>query len=176
MPKNASRYTIKVLIYEIEPLIWRRFSVPGSLSFAELHSVLQQAMGWENRQAHEFRYGKGKNLTDVIANPADDVVIEGKFDDETKLRIDQFFKHRRVPQRMLYRYDFTEDWVHELTFEAKEESDDIKVQLLDGERACPPEDCGGPWGYMDALNGNLEWIDDDYDPGAFDFKRVQLKL
>ena len=176
MSKKSSRYTVKVLVYEIEPLIWRRLSVPGSLTFANLHKVLQQAMGWENRQAHEFRYGKGRNLTDVIADPADDVVSEGKLTDETQFTIDEFFKHRRVPMRMLYRYDFTEDWVHELTFEEKEENDDESILLIEGERACPPEDCGGAWGYMDALNGNLEWMDDDYDPAAWNMNTVQFEL
>ncbi len=175
MAKQCSRYTIKVLIYEIEPLIWRRFSVPGSLTFGELHQVLQQVMGWENRQAHEFRYGKGRKLSDVIADPADDVTSEGKFDDETQLTLDQFFKHRRVPMRMLYRYDFAEDWVHELTFEKKQEDDGSGVVVIEGERACPPEDSGGAWGYMDALNGNIEWMDDDYDPEAFAPEKIKVK-
>lgn len=174
MAKIANRYTIKILIYEIEPTIWRKVSVPGSITFAKLHEVIQKAMGWENKELHEFRYGKGKNLTDVIATPHDEVVAGGKFDDERELTLDTFFGRRRLPMRMLYRYDFTEDWVHELTFESKQEDSSTEVTLLDGKRACPPEDCGGVHGYKDALDGYLDWMDDDYDPEAFDPKSVKF--
>ncbi len=46
--------------------------------------------------------------------------------------------------------------------------------LLEGERACPPEDCGGAFGYMAALNGDLMWLDDDYDPYRFDPGKVKF--
>lgn len=162
-------YTIKILLYEIEPMIWRRIRVSGDTTFAKLHTAIQQSMGWKNKELHEFRYGKGKNLTEVIATPHPDIVVAGELHNENDLTIDTFFSRRRLPFRMLYRYDFTEDWVHELTFEAKEIiQGGADVTLLDGARACPPEDCGGAFGYMDALDGGIEWMDDDYDPDFFD--------
>jgi len=121
MAKSEMRYRVKILLYEIEPVIWRTLSVPGSMTFENFHKVIQKAMGWEDKELHEFRYGKGKNLIDVIATPHDDIVAGGKFDDERKFTLDDFLTRRRVPVRMLYRYDFLEDWVHELTFEAKED-------------------------------------------------------
>ena len=148
--------------------------MPGSLTFAKFHETLQKAMGWEDKELHEFRYGKGRNLIDVIATPHDDIIAGGKFDDERKLTLHQFLAKKRLPSRMLYRYDFTEDWVHEITFEAKEESDCKELILIDGARACPPEDCGGAYGYKDALEGNIEWMDDDYDPARFEPKKVKL--
>jgi len=149
-------------------------SVPGSMTFENFHKAIQKAMGWEDKELHEFRYGKGKNLIDVIATPHDDIVAGGKFDDERKFTLDDFLTRRRVPARILYRYDFLEDWVHELTFEAKEESSDQEIILLDGARACPPEGCGGPFGYKDALEENIEWMDDDYDPETFDPSSVKF--
>ncbi len=177
MSKCTTKYTLKIFLYEISPQIWRRLTVPGSATFAELHELLQLSMGWEDKQPHEFRYGKGKNLTDVIATAGEDVVVQGKFDDENELTIDQFFNRRRLPLRMLYRYDFLEDWVHELVFEKKQELDEGEVtaaELLEGERACPPEDCGGTWGYMSALEGDVEWMDDEYDPELFDPTAIHL--
>ncbi len=174
MAKSEMRYTVKILLYEIEPIIWRTLSVPGSMTFARFHVTLQKAMGWENKELHEFRHGKGKNLTDVIATPHDDIVIGGKFADERDLTLHKFLCMKRLPTRMLYRYDFTEDWVHELTIVSKEENDSKEVILLDGARACPPEDCGGAYGYKDALEGDIEWMDDDYDPEAFDLKKVKF--
>ena len=166
------RYTVKILLYEIEPIIWRTLSVPGSMTFAQFHETLQTAMGWENKELHEFRYGRGKNLIDVIATPHDDIIAGGKFDDERELTLNDFLARKRLPMRMLYRYDFTEDWVHELTIVSKEENDGKEIILLDGARACPPEDCGGAFGYKDALEGNIEWMDDDYDPEKFDPKSM----
>jgi len=174
MAKSDMRYTVKILLYEIEPVIWRTLSVPGSITFAKFHEVLQKAMGWEDKELHEFRHGKGKNLIDVIATPHDDIIIGGKFDDERDLTLNDFLGRKRLPTRMLYRYDFLEDWIHELTIQSKEESSSKKIILLDGARACPPEDCGGAFGYKDALEGNIEWMDDDYDPEAFDPKKVKL--
>ena len=68
--------------------------------------------------------------------------------------------------------------MHEIVFENREELEGGKKvisKLLDGERACPPEDCGGTWGYMSALEGEVEWMDDDYDPEFFDLKAVKFK-
>lgn len=175
MAKAATIYTVKILIYEIEPTIWRRISVPGTATFKQLHLALQKAMGWEDKELHEFRYGKGKNLIDVIATPDDEIIVGGKFSDERELTLDAFLNKRRTPVRMLYRYDFTEDWVHELTFESKQEDEGKEIKLLEGERACPPEDCGGTFGYMDALEGNIEWMDDDYDPEAFDATKITFE-
>jgi len=177
MSKSSNQYIVKVFLYEISPQIWRRFRISGCATFGELHETIQLVMGWEDRQAHEFRYGKGKNLTDVIAKSGEDVVIEGKFDDEAGISIDQFMNRRKLPIRMLYRYDFLEDWVHELVFEKKDALDDdglAGAKLLEGERACPPEDCGGTFGYMSALEGDIEWMDDDFDPEFFDPCAVEL--
>ena len=179
MSKSPTQYTLKVFLYEISPQIWRRFTLSGDASFAELHETLQGVMGWEDKESHEFRYGKGKNLTNVIASTKEDVTGAGKFDDEEKLSIDQFLSRKKLPMRMLYRYDFLEDWVHELVFEKKEEleeGEEVKAKLLEGERACPPEDCGGTWGYMSALEGDVEWMDDEFDPDVFDPTAVSLEL
>jgi hypothetical protein len=54
---------------------------------------------------------------------------------------------------------------------------------IDGKRACPPEDCGGPWGYKDFLEAIIDpdheqheellnWIGGSFDPEHFDTKEV----
>jgi len=177
MPKSScNRYTIKVFIYGIEPEIWRRFSIDGSATFAQLHKALQDALGWEDRQDHEFRHGKGKQLNDVIAATDHDHAGQPYFQDETKLTIDEFVGRKHVPLRMLYRYDFMEDWVHELVIEAKEEVDTAAAPaMVDGARACPPEDSGGTYEYMACLSGESDWLDIDYDPEKFDADAVKFR-
>lgn len=167
-------YTVKVFLYEVEPLIWRRFIMPASATFAELHQVIQKVMGWNDEQSHQFRYGKGRALTEVISNNSKEQVAPGDtFHDEAKVVLSQFVGRKRFPFRMLYRYDFFDDWTHELVFEEKGEDEDAP-RLLEGGRACPPEDCGGSFGYRECMGGFDEWMDDDYDPEVFDLSKVKL--
>lgn len=168
-----SSYVIKVFLYEVEPLIWRRFSIPASATFADLHRTIQKAMGWNDEQAHQFRHGKGKSLTSVIADTREQVAPGDKFQDEKEITIADFVGRRRLPLRLMYRYDFFDDWTHELVIEEKDDSGDV-LKMLGGERACPPEDCGGSFGYKECMEGYAEWMDDDYDPEAFDPGKVKL--
>lgn len=168
MPAKAMpTFTIRVFLYEIEPLIWRRFTMPGAASFADLHRAIQQAMGWKDKHLHEFRHGKGKRLNDVIAPDDPDVMKGDNFREESTVRLAEFVGRRQMPVRLLYRYDFSEDWIHEIVIEERSADPTDKPVLLGGERACPPEDCGGPTLFMDALNGDLEFLDDRYDPATF---------
>lgn len=171
---SQPRIVVKVFLYQITPQIWRRFSVPASFSFLQLNDAIQDAMGWENKHPHEFRHGKGKRLTDVIGpvGLADQVPKGGEFQDELKLTLADFIGKKRLPMRMLYRYDFAEDWLHEVVLEKKEDGDEEGAVMIDGARACPPEDFGGAFQYMEALTGQIGWYRGEYDPEAFDIKEV----
>jgi len=165
-------YTIKIFLYEVEPQIWRRFTVPASASFGEFNDIIQKAMGWNDEQDHQFRYGKGRHLGSVISNTQDQVGPRDEFTDESEISISEFVGRKRLPLRMMYRYDFFDDWTHELVIEEKSEA--AAPALLEGERACPPEDCGGPFGYKECMEGFADWMDDDYDPEVFDPTSVKL--
>ena len=160
-------YVIKIFLYEVEPLIWRRVSVPETASFAEFHQIIQKAMGWSDDQAHQFRYGKGKSLTSVISDTQEQVAPGDDYQNEKDITLADFARRRRLPIRLMYRYDFFDEWTHEIVFEEKTESSDAPM-LLGGGRACPPEDCGGSFGYKECMQGYAEWMDDDYDPETFD--------
>ena len=166
-------YVIKIFLYEVEPLIWRRFSVPETATFADLNQIIQKAMGWNDEQAHQFRHGKGKSLTNVIADTQEQVAPGDKFQDEKEITVAEFVGRRRIPLRFMYRYDFFDDWTHEVVIEEKKEGGKT-LKMLGGERACPPEDCGGSFGYKECLEGFAEWMDDDYDPEAFDAASIKL--
>jgi len=171
---SVSRVVIKVFLYQINPQIWRKFSVPASFNFLQLNNAIQDAMGWENKHPHEFRHGKGKRLTDVIGpvGLADQVPAGGEFQDELGITLAEYIGKKRLPLRMLYRYDFAEDWIHEVVFESKEESDVEGPVMIGGARACPPEDFGGVFQYLEAMNGQIGWYRGEYDPEAFDIKEV----
>lgn len=175
MASKAARLVVKVFLYEIEPQIWRKFSVPDELTFEEFHEVIQKAMGWENEGEHEFRHGKGKKLIDVIG-PEELLSegVEGEFQHEDEVTLDEFIGRRVLPVRMLYRYDFSSDWVHEIVFEGREKDTTGVPEMIAGERACPPEDCGGAFEYKQCVEGELEWLDDEYDPEKFEADKVEF--
>ncbi|MCP5534286.1 MAG: plasmid pRiA4b ORF-3 family protein [Akkermansiaceae bacterium] len=169
-----NRVVIKVFLYGIQPQIWRRFSISRDVTFIELSDAIQAVMGWENKHPHEFRHGKGKRLVDVIGPVGLQDQVIGEFQDEAKLTVGEFLGKRRMPIRILYRYDFADEWIHEIVFEKGEAGEGGPV-AMDGERACPPEDFGGTFQYMQALHGEIEWMNPGYDPEAFDAKAVSFE-
>ncbi len=78
----GNRVVVKVFLYGIKPEIWRRFSIPIGVTFIELSNAIQAAMGWANKEPHEFRHGKGKRLTDVIGPIGLEDQTAGEFQDE----------------------------------------------------------------------------------------------
>ena len=172
---STSCFEVQVFLYQITPKIWRRIAVPEDFTFLQLNDALQAALGWENKHPHEFRHGKGKRLVDVIGpvGLADQVPPGGEFQDESQLTVKDYVGRRRLPLRMLYRYDFAEDWIHEVVIE-KRADHAVAPVILGGERACPPEDFGGAFQYMQASAGEIAWDQPGYDPEAFDMKKVDF--
>lgn len=175
MPKPAAptHAIVKVFLYGIQPTIWRRFRMPLESHFGALHEAIQAVMGWEDKRPHEFRHGKGKRLVDVIGPVGLADQTPGEFRDELGLTIDQYLGRKALPMRMLYRYDFADEWIHEVVFEQRVIAEGGPA-IIEGERACPPEDFGGAFAYMQALHGELEWNDRTYDPEAFDPAKVSF--
>jgi len=50
-------------------------------------------------------------------------------------------------QKFTYIYDFGDDWNHQITLEKILEEKVLYARCIRASGACPPEDCGGPWGY-----------------------------
>jgi hypothetical protein len=170
---DGGHVEVQVFLYGIQPKIWRRFSISAAVTFAALHDAIQAAMGWENKRPHEFRHGKSKRLVDVIGPVGLEEMVIGEFQDEAQVTVADFIGKKRLPIRMLYRYDFADDWIHELVFEKKVGGEGGPV-MLGGERNCPPEDYGGAFAYMQSLHGDTEWMDRKYDPEAFDMAAVSF--
>lgn len=171
---NDNHIQIKAYLYHIKPEIWRRFTVPLDFTFAALHDAIQVAMGWENKHPHEFRHGKNpRKLVDVIGPVGLQDQTPGEFLDETQVSVADFLGRRKLPVRILYRYDFTDEWIHEIAFEKRVAGGPLPV-LLEGARACPPEDEGGAFPYMRALHGEIQWLKRGYDPEAFDPAKVDF--
>lgn len=143
-PQGIQIYELKLELLEVEPSIWRRLLVRGSLTLAQLHEVIQTAMGWTNSHLHQFVVG-----ANCYSDPEFEI-------DEAKSE----FRYRlarvapRVRNTIAYLYDFGDDWEHQIRVENIIEDDKRypgAPVCLGGARNCPPEDCGGPWGYENFL-------------------------
>lgn len=168
-------FTAKVFIYEIEPVIWRRITFPETYSFKQLHDLIQKVMGWRSEQGHEFLHGKGKKLDQIIGSSDNDRADAPFFQNENEVIMANFIGRKHFPVRILYRYDFYEEWIHEIVFESKAPQPHPSASLIEGERACPPENTGGAAEYMACLKGESEWFDPEYDPELFDISSVKLR-
>jgi hypothetical protein len=155
--------------------------VRGDLSLERLHTVFQEAMGWQDSHLHEWtvsgrRYGQ----------PEPD---EPEYDVEKEWLLTLREAAPLVGARFEYLYDFGDGWAHEVLAERIDPPDpELRAaECVAGERACPPEDCGGPPGYdlfRKAIRNPrhpehrelLRWIGGHFDPDAFDLAAVNRKL
>ena len=142
-------FQFKLTLVGIDPPIWRRIQVPDG-PLAELHNHIQKAMGWEDYHLHHFaigdvRYGD-PGLLEEAFDPYED-------EDSLLVYLSDLFEKRRKGFRFTYVYDFGDSWWHEGVFEGAAPTDPKGKYptCTEGERACPPEDCGGPPGYQNLL-------------------------
>ena len=177
-------YTLKITLKDIRPPIWRRIRVPDC-TLDELHEHIQTSMGWTNSHLHHFRIGE-----QLYGDPElmQENFEEMEYKDSTTTKISDILPRDGKRFRFVYEYDFGDSWEHEVLFEGILLAESkVKYPLcLDGARACPPEDCGGPWGYADYLAAIadpqherheelLEWRG-PFDQEAFDAKKATREM
>lgn len=192
---NADERTfrLRVDLADIEPPIWRRLDLDSRLGLDELHEAIQAAFGWLD--CHLHRFASGPSVWDPSSTmylcPFD--VDEGEDEGvpESQVRVDEVLAE---PGDVLhYVYDYGDSWEHVVTLEAVTErgADAEPAICVDGRRACPPEDCGGPGGYqhlMDTVNAPPDEHDEfryqlleeslpyDFRPEHFDRQRANEAL
>jgi hypothetical protein len=179
----GTRYQIKVALRGVtKPPVWRRLEVPADLDLGQLHEVIQAAMGWQDCHLHVFSDGgTDYGLPDPELGHAD----------ERTIRLSQLLAD--VGDRLHYLYDFGDDWEHDITLEKilPAGAEMTGAICTAGRGACPPEDCGGAWGYQelkatladpnaDEHESMLEWLGlaspGDFDPRAFSAEEVNRRL
>lgn len=174
-------YRLRVTLLDVRPPVWRELLLPGDLTLRDLHEVLQIAIGWTDSHLHFFEQGSRK-----WSNPDDELDADGDMavDDEGEITLRKLCSTKKVGVR--YEYDFGDGWEHELRFEPA----NVPVRVPSctaGARACPPEDVGGPYGYVEFLaaiadpkheeyDELIEWVGGSFDPEAFDLTQVNKDL
>lgn len=164
--------TLTVTLLGTEPPVWRRLEVPSSLTLDRLHEILVTAMGWLDYHLHAFeidgrRYGVPDDSFDFDDTlPEEEIVLA----DLVGIGVDRF----------IYEYDFGDGWQHEIVIESVGESISgvSYPRCTAGERACPPEDCGGIPGFAEFVEVMADprhpeheamsaWYGGEFDPAAF---------
>ena len=170
-----------------KPPVWRQLIVPENFTFDKLHRLIQLVFGWEDYHLYQF-CPKGWGSNPVIAIPLkDDWEQPAKNAKSTKLNMIFI----AAKQTYTYIYDFGDDWIHQITVE-KILPDEIKSPVcIAGKGTCPPEDCGGSWGYENLKNiladpsnkehsEMKEWLgleeDEDWDANYFDVDEINQIL
>lgn len=129
---------IKVKLLGVaKPPVWRRVGLRADTSLDQLHDILQAAFGWENYHMHAFSFGE-----EEFGVPDPELGLS----DERQITLGELTD---IGTRFRYTYDFGDDWQHEITVEKLLDPDPGThyPTLIAAKGACPPEDCGGPWGY-----------------------------
>jgi hypothetical protein len=175
--------TLKVELLGVQPSIWRRLEVPAAYHLGELHAALNTAMGWLDYHLHEF-------LIDDRSYGAPDVDFAPEADDtlpEESVALRDLV--RPGAERFEYIYDFGDDWRHSVVIESTgaAEKDVFYPRCIDGGGACPPEDCGGVWGFEEFKEAMAdpkhpehddfkEWHGGDFDPDEFSAEEASRLL
>lgn len=181
---DDTKFRFRIELRDIAPPIWRQIEVPSNYSFWDLHVAIQDAMGWLDYHLHAFRSAETGGVDSwEIGIPDDDELMA---DRQTlagwKVPVSLHFV--RPGQAMIYEYDFGDGWIHDVVLEeiipcgASQQ-----VACVGGERACPPEDCGGTRGYQTLLEAMadprheqhdelMRWIGGKFDSENFDPTQV----
>jgi len=181
--KPGKLFQLKITLLDINPPVWRRIVVPGNTTLAILHYIIQLAMGWTNSHLHQF-------IIDEQYYSDPEFQLDLEFDDikdESSVRIGSILTGQSPG--FLYEYDFGDNWRHVITVEQVSQPgpDDDFPRCIGGERACPPEDVGGSFGYEnfletisnpfhDEYSTTLEWIGGYFDPERLSTGRINRLL
>jgi hypothetical protein len=179
-----SIYQIKVTLLDARPPIWRRVLVPSDFTLAQLHDVLQAAMGWEDCHMHEFRIGLQRF---GVPDPDERLMGMAPCIHERKARLADVLN--KLGAKAEYTYDFGDGWDHAIVVEhiLTPEAGVVYPLCTDGKLHGPPEECGGIGGFYNFLEAIgdpdhpeheelLEWIGGSFDPELFSAERVNQRL
>ena len=177
----------RISLLGTDPEIWRRIQVPRKYSFWDLHVAIQDSMGWLDCHLHVFSLTKphGKKPILIGLPIEDDFISDQNLLPGWETLISNYLTEPGMT--IQYEYDFGDSWYHEVLLESiqiKEKR--VKYpKCLVGERACPPEDCGGIIGFEDLLETirdpknedyqeTMEWLGGSYLPDYFEPSKVKF--
>lgn len=191
LPDSGSdRNLVLQFVVELEgvnPLVWRRIQIPNHYNFWDLHVAIQDALGWQDCHLHHFEIkGKGKRKAVRIGIPDFSGYVDlPEVFPGWEIPVTTYFNNLGV--QATYEYDYGDGWLHTVLLEGYLFRDPkMSYPLcLGGERACPPEDCGGVSGYENVVavladpehadyQEMREWVGVEWSPERFNAAEVQF--
>ena len=174
---RSDPYLLHVWIRQISPMIGRRLLVRSDSTLAALHDTIQIAFGWTDSHLHRFRihgrdYGVGR-VGRALRSPSD----------ARQVRLADF--QFRLNERFLYEYDLRDSWQHEVRVERRLAVEPKRTYpvCVGGRRAAPPEDCGGPWAFLERRDAvpcdvreHLERLVESVEAGDLDAVQDHLEV
>jgi hypothetical protein len=204
----AQVHELKITLQGSKPPIWRRIAVPSDMQLSDLHYVIQIVMGWTNSHLHQFviRNAKSKPAADelrkLFQNEQWDKIEEcmrrercisdtrfelENIEDERKVKLSELASE--VKSKFIYEYDFGDGWDHDIeVVKIGPPAEGVKYPVcLAGKFACPPEDCGGIWGYYEKLEILKDpkhkdyrdirgWMPHSFNPERFNLEAINAEL
>lgn len=190
---DVQEYHIRIKLNNAPVKIWRELKVPSNISLALLAKFIIHAMGWGDYHLHQFR------KKDIYYKSANELAEKGEmFGDYGFYHRDRNEEEHTLGEvlpakgdRFVFEYDFGDSWTHDVWVKGIRDyapGEPHEVTLVKGQGACPPEDCGGVWGYEDLLalrskkrksreeKERLEWYGmdfPDFDPEEYDLEDEQ---
>lgn len=181
---HRSVYYLKITLNNSKPAIWRDILVSSTLTLEQLHYVIQAVMGWGNCHLHQFIAGNVLYTPNGEGENSDEYSFASN--EERSSNYDRHEKEYTIAQLLtkeedsiIYEYDLGDGWTHNIELKKILPADNIQPRCLKGEQACPPEDCGGIWGYMDMLEAMQDATNtekDTFNPSHFDVDAVNNRL
>ena len=181
--KEVKELHLRIKLNKTDQKIWREVKVPSNISLEGLAMVLLDVMGWEHE--HLYQFVIDKEFYDLKMEDDDffAAFIPVKKHDITKYALSDVLHEKG--KRIQLDYDFGDGWEHDVWIKGEREyakGEKPAIICVKGQGECPPEDCGGVWGYAELLQlrekkrltadekERLEWYDmlEDFDPDSFD--------
>jgi len=186
-------FHFKIQIKNItHPPVWRRISVPSNFTFEDFHYIIQISFGWHNSHLYEFSpkgFGSWPQIKTKFEEDFDFGFSYGEVIEPHEIKLSDIFKN--VGQKFTYIYDFGDSWEHVITLEKILSDNMLYPKIITGKSQCPPEDCGGPLGYMQMkeiledpsdpeYEDYAEWLgleeNENWDPKYYDLEQHQKLL
>jgi hypothetical protein len=182
-PSSELIVQIKIKLLGVsKPPVWRRLQLRADTRLDHLHEIIVAAFGWQDYHMHVFTSGP-----EEFGEPD----AELGFNDERRVSLGQLIGG--IGDRLRYTYDFGDNWEHEIVVEdlLDADSETHYPALVAAKGACPPEDCGGPWGYADLKailaepsheqhQEMLDWLGLDntttFDPNAVTIDQIEEEV
>jgi Plasmid pRiA4b ORF-3-like protein len=156
-------YQLRIQLCDLKPAIYRDVLVDPSITLRKLHKVIQTAMGWEDEHLYGFALPQGRErYWRVPMNRKFEPPTEGGFgfgfaepaNNDAKYSVGEVL--RAPKDKLLYMYDFGDDWEHTITLTAIGEANEALPHLMKAANGCPPENIGG-------VTGAVHWASVWYD-------------